>query len=161
MLRLFLLRHGKAANPENYDHDYDRPLNKKGVLQCNQIGYKLHYEGVKIDQIISSSARRTEETTLCVDHYLGVNEIEYFEDLYLADRVHIMSQIQKLAKNENVLYVGHNFGISDFASYLSGETIGMSTGMLVELEFAIDSWEMLTGGLGTIVTSHAPNVYIP
>ena len=59
MLNLYLLRHGKAANPEGYSEDFDRPLNKKGIVQINQIGYKLNNDGHKIDQIISSSAKRT------------------------------------------------------------------------------------------------------
>jgi phosphohistidine phosphatase len=161
MLKLYLLRHGKAANPERYDHDYDRPLNKKGIVQINQIGYKLEHEGHRVSQIISSSAKRTEQTTVIVNHYLACNNVDYHEDLYLAGHGHIFDALQKLSNSSEVLYVGHNFGISDIASYLSGENISMSTGMLVELTFDFDDWQMLSKESASEIMTYAPKILIP
>ena len=159
MLKLFLLRHGKAANPEHFDEDCS--LNKKGILQINQIGFKLKSDHQQIDQIISSSAKRTEETTLIVNHYLGVKDVKFYDDLYLAGHDHIFEAIQKLAKEPFVLYVGHNFGISDIVSYLSAENISMSTGMLVELDFDIDSWKMISKNNAHLVSTYEPDVILP
>jgi phosphohistidine phosphatase len=161
MLKLFLLRHGKAANPEGYDQDYDRPLNKKGVAQINQVGYQLLKEVTGIGQIISSSAKRTEETTLIANNFLGVSAISHHRELYLANQEQILDSIQNLASHQSILYVGHNFGISDIASYLSGENISMSTGMLIELSFDIDDWRLITHNSATIITTFTPNILIP
>lgn len=161
MLKLFLLRHGKAANPEDYDQDYDRPLNKKGVIQINQVGFKLLNEENEIGQIISSSAKRTEETTLIANHFLNVKDVEFHSHLYLSSHPHIFGSLQQLAKADSVLYVGHNFGISDIVSYLTGENVNMSTGMLVEIEFEFDDWKMISKQSGRLIDSFAPDVFIP
>lgn len=161
MIRLFLLRHGKAANPEGYDNDYDRPLNKKGIAQINQVGHKLKNEGVEVGQIISSSAKRTEQTTLIANHFLQVDDVEYYKDLYLAGHDHIFNSIQKRAHAQTVLYVGHNFGISDISSYLTGENISMSTGMLVEIEFDFDDWKMISKASGRLLSTFSADLYIP
>ncbi|MBD3636055.1 MAG: histidine phosphatase family protein [Crocinitomicaceae bacterium] len=161
MLNLYLLRHGKAANPEKYDSDYERPLNKKGIVQINQIGYKLQTQGNQIDQLIFSSALRTKETAQIANHYLGINNILYSKELYLARQEDIQNYIRKNAESSSLLYVGHNFGISDFASYLAGEMYALSTGMLIHFQFECDSWDEITQGSGTVIEAFPPNIYLP
>lgn len=161
MLELYLLRHGKATNPEGYKDDFDRPLNKKGIVQINQIGFKLQNEGKKIAQIISSSAKRTEETTAIANHYLGISNVSYSKELYLARHDFILHHLIKNANENSVLYVGHNFGISDLASYLAGDTYSLSTGMLIHFQFELQSWDELSQGTGIVKEAYPPNVYIP
>lgn len=161
MLNLYLLRHGKAANPENFETDYDRPLNKKGVLQINQVGFRLQQEGNQIDQLLSSSAVRTRQTAQTANFYLGIKDVGYHDDLYLAGMDIILKKIQEAGKGKAILYSGHNFGISDIATYLADDHYSMSTGMLIHLEFDLTNWTELGRGTGRVVEAFAPNVYMP
>lgn len=161
MLKLYLLRHGKATNPEGYPEDYDRPLNKKGVLQINQIGYRLKKGELYIQQILSSSAIRTVETTKIVNYYLNVQQVKYEKELYLASEETILDFIVKNASSKSVLYVGHNFGISDIATYLEDDTNSLATGQLMEFEFDVDDWNLITKGSGKLINVYIPDVYQP
>lgn len=161
MLHLYLLRHGKAENPESNQNDFDRSLNKKGIVQVNQVAALLKDSKVLIDSVISSSAKRTTETAQIACSLLNLTKIQYFKDLYLADQYHILKTIGSEATGKHVLYVGHNFGISDIAGYLSGENISMSTGMLVEIVFELDNWLDITENSGKIGKVIKPDVFLP
>lgn len=161
MLKLYLLRHGKAANPENYAEDFDRPLNKKGVAQINQVGFKLQYDKIQFDQLISSSAERTKNTTSIANHYLGIQKVDFFRELYLARQDFILHHIIKNASSKSILYVGHNFGISDLATYLSGEHMSLTTGHLVGFEFDLDNWDEIIEGSGRLIENFSPQVNVP
>ena len=161
MLTLCLLRHGKAANPEGYEKDYDRPLSKKGIVQINQVGYFLKQEGHCIDQIISSSALRTKETTQISNHYLGVPKVSFHDDLYLANRETILDVVMNTSEEKNILYVGHNFGISELATYFAGERISMTTGMLITIQFDTDNWKDIIKRNGVLKEYLQPNIFIP
>ena len=161
MLNLYLLRHGKAANPDNYDKDYDRPLNKKGIVQINQIGYKLQHQQNQPEQLISSSAVRTKQTAQIANHYLGIKDVAYHDDLYLTSNEIILKKIQSEGKATSLLYVGHNFGISDIASYLADDVYQMSTGMLIHFAIDVHHWKEIGRGTGTVVEAYAPNIYLP
>ena len=161
MLKLFLLRHGKACAPKADQKDYDRSLNKKGLAQINQIGFQLKSSGTKGVELIFSSAKRTTETAVIMNHYLNFSSISDDESLYLASEELILKHLMFNAKEDSVVYAGHNFGISNLASQLSGESISMSTGMLIEFEFDIDDWKMLKNAKGKIIQTITPNVCVP
>ncbi|MFT4600876.1 MAG: phosphohistidine phosphatase [Arenicella sp.] len=161
MLKLFLLRHGKACAPKVDQKDYDRPLNKKGLAQINQIGFQLKNNDTKGFELIFSSAKRTSETAVILNHHLHFSSISDDESLYLASEELILKHLMFNAKEASVVFVGHNFGISNLASQLSGKSISMSTGMLIEFEFDIDDWKTLKNAKGRIVHSITPNVFIP
>lgn len=155
------MRHGKAAPPENYDNDFDRPLNKKGIAQINQIGYRMKADGIEIDQLISSAAKRTKQTTAIANYFMGVKSPTFDRSLYLVDVQHIIDFINKNGNGKRLLYVGHNFGITDAASRLSGQKINMSTGMLVHLRFEFDDWKMLSQNTGELINTYVPEIYVP
>jgi phosphohistidine phosphatase len=140
MLDLYLLRHGKAGKANDGETDYDRQLNKKGVAQIEGVGKHLSEEGQKINQLISSSATRTKETSQIILKHIEIEKSSFHDDLYLASNNAIIKLIHKEAKEKTVIYVGHNFGISDLATELSNQQIAMSTGMIVHLTFDCDDW---------------------
>ncbi len=161
MLKLFLLRHGKAQNPIQGQDDYDRPLNKKGVVQINQIGAYFNTTDFNVEQIISSKAKRTFETAEIMNHYLKVQDIEYSKELYLANEHEILEHIKTHGKAKELLYVGHNFGISNIASLFTGSSLSLTTGMLVEFQFDVKDWNSIDFGKGTSGLIKAPNIYLP
>lgn len=157
MLKLFVLRHGKAVRPKVGLDDFDRRLNRKGVAQVNQVGYILKAENCSIDQVIASGAKRTRETATIMRHFIPT-PIVYDDRLYLTSASKIMAAINAKGKEKNVLYVGHNNGISDFVNMVTGENLLMSTSMLVEISFNFDNWELISAGSGTIERIIEPDV---
>ena len=45
MLKLYVIRHGKAVKSTKSGKDFDRELNVKGVAQINQIGESMKAAG--------------------------------------------------------------------------------------------------------------------
>jgi phosphohistidine phosphatase len=161
MHKIFLLRHGKAANGKDGQDDFDRPLNKKGVAQINLVGRELNIPENNIGLIISSSALRTKETTEIVNYHLNTSKIKFDKNIYLAPPDVILDHVKETADCKEVLYIGHNFGIADFANYLTGESITMSTGMLVEISLNIENWSQLDQNTGIITKMFVPKTYVP
>jgi phosphohistidine phosphatase len=159
MLHLFLLRHGKATKYQDDISDYARTLNKQGTAQVNQVGYILKENGVRMDHILASSAARTTETAEIVNHYLNCKNIQFEKNLYLADYHSILKSITDNGKGNSLLYVGHNNGISDFASYITGQPILLSTSQLLEITFTFDNWKIISASTGTIKMNLKPDVH--
>lgn len=159
MLKLYILRHGKAVKPDNSRKDFDRKLSTKGVAQINQVGFILKQDGVKIDQLIASSARRTDETAEIMTNYLKVDQTYYDEALYLTDLETLLKYVRERGNGNSVLLVGHNFGLSDFANYLLGDYRTLSTGMLVEINFNFEDWSKVKANSGTLGRIIEPKVH--
>jgi phosphohistidine phosphatase len=150
----FILRHGKAEDSRGNLKDFDRHLSEKGEKQAHKMGQFLADKG--IEQIISSSAQRTKGTTNIVNEYLKVDDVTFVNELYLADLSTIKENISTLAHKDKVLYVGHNFGISDLVSDLSGEYIGLSTCQLAYFEMEVDDWQHLSSETGSLIDIISP-----
>jgi phosphohistidine phosphatase len=154
-MKLFILRHGQAVNAQEGVKDFDKKLSENGILQAIKIGDFL--KETEINQIICSSAIRTSETEAIVNEFLKIDDVSYVDELYLASSEIIKNTICNLAIEQNILYIGHNFGISDFVSDLSGQSINMSTCMLVELDIQLDNWTLLSNDTGVLKEITEPN----
>ena len=154
-MKLFILRHGKAVNIKEGSKDFDKKLSEEGILQAIKIADYL--KDKQIQQIIYSSATRTSETASIIDQIIHVDEIDFDDSLYLADSQTIKDVISEFGNKENLLYVGHNFGISDFTGEITGHNINMSTCMLIEVEMEIDDWKLLSNETGILKKITEPN----
>lgn len=155
-MKIFILRHGKAEEQSENQRDYDRALAPKGIKQIHKIGSFLQKNKVKIDKILSSTAKRTMETTEIVNTYLQCKNIATFEGLYLTDRLTILKYICESGEGDNLLLVGHNFGISEFVSEMINYPLTLSTGTLVEIDVEfIENWKMCSFGMGKLI-HHIP-----
>lgn len=159
MLNLYLIRHGKAVNFQDDNTDFKRSLNKKGTAQVNQLGYVLSKkDGNKDLQIIASGAFRTRETAEILNHYLKKKSITFDNDFYLADKFTILKKIILYANNKDIAFVGHNNGISDLASYLTGKNILLSTSEMVNIRFDLNKWDEISADTGEIIEIFKPDV---
>lgn len=159
MIKLFILRHGKAVRPEAADDDYKRQLNVKGNAQVNQVGYILKNEGIQIDQVITSGAKRALQTAEIANHYLQTTNFIVDDRLYLTSHSNIIKILGERASSSSVLLVGHNFGLSDAVNYLTGDNLLLSTSMLVQINFNFDNWNLLSNSTGEIVRTIQPKVH--
>jgi phosphohistidine phosphatase len=155
-MRLHILRHAKTNQRSQTGKDFDRALLPKGILQSKKISE--HFDTIEnIAFTWCSTAKRTRETLSFLNmERLGV--ITYKDDLYLASRDKIIEEIWELDEIGDLLIIGHNYGISDVASYYTDEHIELRTGEYICVEFEIDQWNESSRGLGTIVDRYRPSV---
>ncbi len=162
MKRLYLMRHAKSSwkNPDLKDHD--RPLNKRGKKDAPLMGKILKKKGVKPDIIISSSAKRAYKTAVKVAKELDYEKENIITDktLYLISFEKFLNYIKNLDDSyENVLIIGHNPGISDLFSYLTGKDSQMPTAAVGGLELKKDSWRDIEDGKIEILFFEYPKKY--
>lgn len=155
MLRLHLLRHAKTEQTSPTGKDFDRPLMPKGNLQCE--GLKMFFKTLPpIDTVYCSMAKRTQQTLEVLLNRLP--EPNYGDDLYLCGSKTMLQLLWSEKPKGDILIVGHNFGISDLASYFSDEDIELRTGEYIRLVFDCDNWSETSRGMGVIKERFRPEV---
>jgi phosphohistidine phosphatase len=114
---LYFLRHANAgervANPKK---DEKRALDKDGIEQCGYVGRALAAMDVQVDTIISSPLKRSSQTAVLVGNEIG-HEGKLVMDAALrpsASFSEFRKLLDKHAKLESVMVVGHNPNLSEF-----------------------------------------------
>lgn len=144
MKTLYILRHAKSSWKFEELSDHDRPLNKRGRTDAPMMGSELASRGVSPSRIVSSPAVRAISTATLVSRELGYepDNIIVDERIYGADKNTLLDVVQETPQEiDDVMIVGHNEALSDFANMLSPESIGsMPTAGFVALQFDCESW---------------------
>jgi len=163
MLTLNLIRHAKTQQISPTGNDYDRELLDKGVSQANVLGNYLQTHHISLGKIICSSAVRTQQTkSIICQHLTERCNFELTKELYNAFQNEMLHIIGSLGKNETIItLIGHNEGISQLASYLSGESIHLRTSEMISLAIPFDSWDYLSQGTAEIIFQYRPEVFLP
>jgi len=123
--RLTLIRHATADQDAGV-RDFERPLNRKGQGEAQEMAKRLNERGLVPDLILVSSATRTRETADAFAKILGVAArlLQADDSLYLADGEHILQLVRGVGPRVNhLMVVGHNPGISATAIALAPETV--------------------------------------
>lgn len=155
---LILMRHAKSSWDTPMLDDHDRPLNKRGRKSAQALGDWMALEGFLPDQVLCSTAVRTQETFRGLDIAL---EPELRPDLYHADPSDMLA-VLKEANGRTVLMIGHNPGIAAFAQALVAEDPDHDrfedypTGATLVVRFDIEDWGKLVPGTGAVVDFVAP-----
>ena len=114
---LYFLRHASAgehfASPKK---DEKRALDKEGIEQCGYVGRALAALQVQVDGIISSPLKRCTQTASLVGNELGYEGKLQLDpglrpEAGLAD---FRKVLEKYAKLEAIMVVGHNPNLSQF-----------------------------------------------
>ena len=74
MKQLTIIRHAKSSWEHPHLSDFERPLNSRGKRNAPMMGRILHDEGVMLDQIISSPAKRAITTARTIAGEMGYSE---------------------------------------------------------------------------------------
>lgn len=144
MLRLILMRHAKSDWRHTQLSDHDRPLNTRGQASAQALGAWLRAKGYLPDQVLSSSATRTEQTLLG----LGVPDgapVTLTRALYLAEADEMLAEL-RTASACSVLMLGHNPGIAELARRLVADPVDhirfhdYPTGATVVVDFDAKHW---------------------
>ena len=154
-MRLHILRHGKTDPNSPTGKDFDRPLLPKGIKQCEAM--RAYLEHLNVETIWCSSAVRTTMTADLVVHS-NQPKPDVHKELYLASKQDLLKRMWSHKGGGDLLIVGHNFGISDLASYFTDERIELRTSEYVCIEFDYESWMETSVGTGTILDQYRPKV---
>ena len=108
MKRLILMRHAKSDWSGEALIDHDRALNDRGRANARALGDWLRDQGIVPDEVLCSSAMRTQETLAGLNLPGGI-KTTITRKLYLASLDQILSLLQRATGN-SVLVLGHNPG---------------------------------------------------
>lgn len=142
---LLLLRHGKSSWKQPDLPDHERPLTHRGELAAKRMGQLLRKLELIPDSILTSDAIRACETATRVAteaSYAG--ELKVCADLYHADSQQLAEVVAGIPDQiGRVLVVGHNPGLSDWLTQLTGDHDDFPTAALACIELPLDSWRSL------------------
>lgn len=147
MKTVVLMRHAQAAHEPLGERDYDRTLTPEGRAMATQSALHLQQAGVRIDQILTSSARRTLQTaqliaqTICPD--AGILALE---ELYLAEpSAYVQAMCEQTSPgSETVLLVGHNPGIAQLICAWAEDHISVPPATMAVFQLHMTCWSQMT-----------------
>ena len=143
MRTLILMRHAKSDWSQAGVADHDRPLNARGKSAAPLMAEYLASQDVPVDVILTSSARRAQQTVKRVRRkWASDAEVLNEPSLYLASPDELASHVHALHDSwHHALLVGHNPGLSQLASQLANEPIALPTAAVAILQADIDHWD--------------------
>lgn len=158
--QLLIIRHAKSAWPEDVSSDFDRPLEKRGETEADNLGHFLKKENILPDFVVCSAAKRTRKTWKIINKVLCLPEdkISLTDQIYEASYKDIFKLTTELDnKHQLVAIVGHNPGVSDIINYFLGKPlISLPPAGTVLLEFPFNDWKMLSSGTAEVKTVYRP-----
>ena len=104
--QLYVLRHAKSSWDDPMLDDHDRPLAPRGLQAVRLLGEHIRASGIRPDQVLCSSARRTRET---LDGVTPGGETLIERELYDATCATVIERLRRVpAGIGSVMLVGHN-----------------------------------------------------
>jgi len=148
--RLTLMRHANAQWKDPQISDFDRPLNRRGTSEAEAMSRRLIELKLIPTMVLTSSARRAQQTAYIVARELGVppRKTRTDEGLYLAPAADILRVIQTTGPRiPHLMIIGHNPGITELANLLAPTSrIDLATAAMCSLTFDARSWADVKAG---------------
>ena len=124
---VYFLRHASAGQRRlgtTDKKDEKRALDKDGIEQCGYIGRALTALSVQVDVIITSPLKRAMQTAALVGNEMGhegrlVKENALRPEAGFAD---FQKMLEKYARQDSILLVGHNPNLRDFLGRVISDT---------------------------------------
>ena len=123
---LLLLRHAKSDWGADFEHDFERPLNKRGRRTIKRMARWMRTESLIPEHIVSSDAERARQTTLRLCEFADIptDIVEWRHSVYEASVETLLEVVQAIAEpTASALLVGHNPGIEYLVRYLSDDSL--------------------------------------
>ena len=147
MRRLTLIRHAKSSWKDKSLRDFERPLNKRGRQNAQEMGSRLRQHRFQPDMMLTSPARRALATAQAIAAATGwpTERLILEAQLYEADLATLFTIVHGLDDDWNhVVLFGHNPTFTEFANELADAGIeNIPTCGVVDLELAIGSWSQV------------------
>jgi len=143
---LTIVRHAKSSWKNASLSDKKRPLNRRGDRDAPLMGERIHEHGIRPSLIVSSPATRAWTTAKIIATAINYpREFLHKEDtLYLASLHEILDIVVAQDSGfNNLMLVGHNPGMTDFANFLvPGLTNNLPTAGVVSVQIDRDDWSL-------------------
>lgn len=151
MRKLFLIRHGESAAAAVGKTDFDRQLTGPGIEQISVLGLKIR-SLVEPDTIfISSTARRTIETTQLLISKSAF-PVHFESRLYQGTGEDYLEVIEEYTYVRTLVLIGHNPAISTLNQLLTRKSVIFSPGTCVEIEFPkSENQKLISGTIASII----------
>jgi phosphohistidine phosphatase len=144
---LILARHSKPESRITSLKDFDRPLTREGISDTEKMAGSLLVSGIIPDFILTSSARRANETAFAFARIMQIEDKKIIttRNLYYSSPNTILAEISTVHENINCLMIiAHNPGISELSRILSrGRSTYMDNTQISMFEFEINNWNKL------------------
>ena len=146
MKTLLLLRHAKSSWDDPSLADHDRPLKPRGIKAAQRMGRLLLEHGLQPEAVLCSTAVRTRETLRLVLEESGLHPpVGYSERLFHCPPSEFALTLQQVDSGvKTVLLVGHNPGLEEFLSQLTGHRETLPTAALVRVELDLSDWSQFS-----------------
>jgi phosphohistidine phosphatase len=128
---IYFLRHANAGEPMvNPKKDEKRALDRDGIEQCGIVGRTLAAMDVQVDSMVSSPLKRSAQTAVLVGNELGYEGKLHLEAALRpqASFSDFRRMLEKFARQEAIMVVGHNPNLSEFLGRIISEA-GCEAGM--------------------------------
>ena len=142
MRTLYLLRHAKSSWKDPGLQDFDRPLNGRGREAAPLVGKFIRGRKLRVDLIVSSPAERARQTAALVKESARLSaEVLYDERVYEADAARLVEVVAQADESADALMlVGHNPGLEELLTFLTGESRRMQTAALACVALDVEKW---------------------
>ena len=155
---VYFLRHASAGHHvANPTQDEKRPLDPQGIEQCTQMGRALNAMDAHVDAVISSPLKRATQTASLVANEIGFDgKLQQTPALRPSAQMEAFRELlDRNAKLEAVMVVGHNPSLSQFLSLLISEGASESS---VELKKCAVARVDVSGGMGILKWVLTPKI---
>ena len=144
MKTLILIRHAKSSWDTAGLSDFDRPLNERGKKDAPEMAERLKEKGIKVDQFVSSPAKRARKTAKYFAEVFGQSK----DDILLVDVLYAanISVFRKVVgelenKNDVVALFSHNPDITEYAASLTNVKVDdMPTCAMFAVQAETNDW---------------------
>jgi phosphohistidine phosphatase len=148
MRRLTVMRHGEARWKDPGTDDFARPLSRRGIAGAQAMAGRLRDLALVPDRLMTSPARRTEQTTDIVAQELAlpVRHVLREEGLYLASSAELLKIVQATGPRiAHLMIIAHNPGVSELAQALAPEkqAAQLAAAALCSIAFETDDWRAI------------------
>jgi phosphohistidine phosphatase len=152
MLTLYLLRHAKSSWDDASLPDFERPLSNRGRKACAVVGDLIHEKGIEFDLVLVSTAIRTRKTIELINERAKFrSEVRYDERIYEATVSQLLEVIAQVDNDrESVLLLGHNPGLEELLTLLTGEQVRVTTANFAKIKMEATKWSESLANKGTL-----------
>lgn len=156
---LILVRHAKAEDKVEPEHDFERNLIVEGIRDAGAMGERLHVMKINPDALISSPADRAMQTAEVIhDKINSKKEIVSIKEIYNARSTTLLRIIKKFNSSlKTVIMVGHNPSFNSLLSTLCDANIrNIPKGGIVGIKLKVDAWSSVDKKCGTLMFFDSP-----
>jgi phosphohistidine phosphatase len=148
MRRLTVMRHGEARWKDPGTEDFARALSRRGIAGAQAMAGRLRELALVPDRLMTSPARRTEQTSDIVAQELALpaRHVLREEGLYLASSAELLKIVQATGPRiAHLMIIAHNPGVSELAQALAPgkEAAQLAAAGLCSIAFETDDWRAI------------------